>query len=368
MDANGLLPVLAAAAATLGGLAVLSGLWLWGVWRVYGPQRPDPVRLSVTAADGWELALYHRAPRVRRFVEPLLLCHGLATNHRNLDFEPPWSVAQYLADAGFDCFIAEWRGTGGSRGAPRGKRATDYRIDDHVMLDAPAFVEAVLQMTGAPRLFWVGHSLGGLIGYAVAQGPVGEKLAGLATLGSPAFFRYPAYMRHVMRLARVLSFPFALRQRVFSVATAPFLGHFTLPLTDVVMNPLAIRPAMQRRLYAQVITSISRGVVLQFHDWLSHDAFRSSDHSVDWRAGLSRLKVPLLVAGGAKDGLAPRDVVEEAFETAGSEDKTLMIFGTANGDRLDYGHGDLILGERAPEEVYPRLRAWLQTRATGVAD
>ncbi len=368
MDANRLLPVVLAAAGTLAVVALLLAVWVWVVWRLYRPRRPEPERLTVVAGDGWRLALYRRPASKRRFAEPVLLCHGLAANHRNLDFEPPWSVAQYLADAGFDCFTVEWRGTGGSRGAPEGKRATDYRIDDHVALDAPAFVDAVLQHTGAKRVFWVGHSLGGLIGYAAAQGPVGEKLAGIATMGSPAFFRYPAFMRGVMRLARVLAFPFALRQRLFSIATAPFLGHVTLPLTDVVMNPLAIPPPMQRRMYAQVISSISRGVVLQFHDWLSNDAFRSWDRTVDWRAGLSRLTVPLLISGGARDRLAPKDVVNEAFETAGSSDKTLMVFGTENGDQMDYGHGDLIFGEHAPEEVYPRVRAWLEQRATKLTE
>lgn len=364
MDATRLLLV---SVATLMGLVLLGLLWLWATWRIYRPRRPEPERLPVTAADGWGLTLYHRAPAVRRFQEPVLLCHGLAANHRNFDFEPPHSVAQHLAEAGFDCFIVEWRGTGGSRGAPRGRRSTDYCIDDHIQYDAPAFVAETLRRAGAERLFWVGHSLGGLVGYAAAQGPVGEKLAGIVTMGSPAFYRYGTYMRHVMRAALGASWPFALRQRLFSIASAPFLGHVTLPLTDVVMNPKAIPPPLQRRLYAQVISSVSRKVVLQFHDWLTHDAFRSWDHRIDWRAGLGRMTVPLLITGGASDKLAPPNVVNAAFEAVGSKDKTLMIFGTQNGDTFDYGHGDLIFGAHAPVEVFPRVRDWLVDHATPVA-
>jgi pimeloyl-ACP methyl ester carboxylesterase len=348
----------------LGAAGLLGAAWVLVVWWIYRPRRPSPIPLAVTAADGWQLALFHRPPATRRFLEPVLLCHGLAANHRHLDFEPPWSLAQHLADAGFECFIVEWRGTGRSRGAPGGRRATDYCIDDHVRLDAPAFLDEALRRAGAKRAFWVGHSLGGLVGYAAAQGPTGVKLAGMVTLGSPAFYRYPPVMQHLMRLGRVLSWPFSLRQRLWSVATAPFLGHVTLPLTDVVMNPVAIPPAVQRRLYAQVISSIGRQVVLQFHDWLTHDAFRSRDGKDDWRAGLARLEVPLLVAGGACDKLAPPDVLEAAFAAAGSSDKTLMVFGTRNGDALDYGHGDLVCGQRAHEEVFPQVRSWLTARAT----
>ncbi|HYX93323.1 MAG TPA: alpha/beta fold hydrolase, partial [Myxococcaceae bacterium] len=269
------LTVLLAALATLAVAGLLLGVWMMVVLRVYRLARPGPVPLFLRAADGWGLVLYYRAPAVRRYDEPVVLCHGLAANHRNLDFEPPYSLAKYLADAGFECFSVEWRGTGASCRPPRGVHRTDYSIDDHIDLDAPAFLETALHRTGARRAFWVGHSLGGLIGYAVAQGRHSDKLAGLVTAGSPAFFRYPAYMRQVVRLAKALSWPLALRQRWFSIATAPFVGRLRLPITDVLLNTEHIPPWLQRKIYAQVVSSVSRKVVLQFADWLSGDAFRS---------------------------------------------------------------------------------------------
>lgn len=348
-------------------LAALFALWIQVVRRIYRLNRPRAAAIRVRAEDGWELTMFHRAPAVRRFEEPILLCHGLAANHRNLDLEPPFSLALYLADAGFECFAVDWRGTGRSQGAPKGRRPTDYCVDDHILKDAPAFIAEALKRTGAARALWVGHSLGGLIGYGVAQGPQRDSLAGLVTLGSPAFFRYQKHLRHMMRLGRTLAWPFSLRQRVFSVATAPFLGHVTLPLSDIIFNPKHIPPKEQRKIYAQVITSISHKVLVQFTDWMNHDAFRSFDGAIDYREGMKQIRAPLLVAGGASDRLAPREVITAAYEQAGSEDKTLMIFGTQNGDALDYGHGDLIFGVGAPREVYPRIRAWLEARATRTA-
>lgn len=338
--------------------------WSLLVWRIYRLKRPSPTRVQVIATDGWRLSMYHRAPAVRRFEEPVLLCHGLAANFRNLDFEPPNSLALYLADAGFECFSVDWRGTVGSRASPPRKRATDYSIDDHVRLDAPAFLEEALRRTGAKRAFWVGHSLGGLIGYAFAQGPDSDKLAGVISLGSPAFFHYPPLMLKLVKLSKALAWPFAVRQRWFSIMTAPFLGYVTLPLTEVVMNPRHIQPKMQRKIYAQVVSSTSRRVLTQFEDWLEHDRFTSADGAVDYRAGLARIRTPLLLAGGSSDRLAPPSAVTAAYEAAGSDDKTLMIFGRENGDALDYGHGDLIFGTGAPMEVFPLLRQWLELRAT----
>ena len=358
--------VLLAAAAALAGAALLLAAWMLLVWRVYRLQRPPPELMFLRAPDDWRLALYHRRAAVRRFEEPVLLCHGLAANHRNFEFEPPYSLALHLAEAGFECFSVEWRGTGASRRPPRLGRYGHYTIDDHITLDAPAFLDRALEVSGARRAFWIGHSLGGLIGYAVASGPHADRLAGIVTAGSPAFFSYPGYMLYVLQLAKALAWPGKLRQRWFSIATAPFLGHVTLPLTDVVLNPKHIPPKLQRKIYAQVISSIGRKVVLQFDDWLRNDVFRSWDHSVDYRAGLARIRLPVLITGGASDRLAPPRVVRAAFDACGSADKTLMLFGCENGDLLDYGHGDLLFGAGAPREVYPRIRSWLEERATPI--
>jgi pimeloyl-ACP methyl ester carboxylesterase len=353
-----------AAAALIAGLAALLALWLLGVWFVYRLRGDRPVPIDVRTQDGWTIRMYHRAPQTRRFLEPVLLCHGLAANHRNLDFEPPWSLAARLAEEGFECFSVDWRGTGGSRRPPKGRHADDYTFDDHVREDAPAFLQAVLSRTGAPRALWVGHSMGGLAGYAVAQGPNAALLGGVVSLGSPAAFAYPPLYAQALSLAGVLAWPRVLRQRLLVFPMAPFLGYANLPLSDIVYNPKHIPPRVLRKVAAQVLGDVSMGLLLQFRDWLEHGAFRSFDKKTDYRAGLSAVSVPLLVCGGASDRLSPPQVVKQVFDLARSEDKTLLLFGREAGDALDYGHGDLIFGAGAPVEVYPRIAAWLKAHAT----
>jgi hypothetical protein len=109
---------------------------------------------------------------------------------------------------------------------------------------------------------------------------------------------------------------------------------------------------------------MGRRVLLQLRDWVENDAFRSIDHSVDYREGIRNLRLPLLVAGGSQDHLAPPSALNAQYELAGSEDKTLVIFGRDRGDRENYGHGDLLYGQGAPQEVYPVIRRWLEERAT----
>lgn len=354
--------LLLVAALLLAGL--LWALWLALVRRRYRLTVGEPVRHTVQASDGWKLAIYERQPAKRQFEEPVLLCHGLSANHHTFDFEPPYSLAHHLCEAGFACFSIDWRGTGGS--AIRFGRSRRYTIDDHIHFDASALLETALLKSGARKAFWLGHSLGGLIGYAFAQQLGKDKLSGLLALGAPVFFAYPPWMRRFLFMGTLAAWPFSLPHRLLGVSLSPFLGYGPLPFSELVMSPGSISPAVQRKAFSHLATSIGRGVLLQLMDWVKNDAFRSVDGKVNWREGLRGLKAPLLVMGGSADKLAPPDALKGQFELAGSEDKTLVVFGTDRGDKGDYGHGDLLFGTHAPSEVYPVVSQWLASRASSL--
>lgn len=339
-------------------------LWVLGVRRLYRPRTVPPQLRRVRCQDGWEIAVHVRRAPVRRFQEPVLLCHGLSANRFTFDFAPPYSVAHYLAEAGFDCFSVEWRGTAGSRRPPPGRRYTDFTVDDHILQDGPALLEFALAETGASQAFWLGHSLGGLVGYGVAQGPQGPKLAGLMALGAPVFLQSGPLLRALVGLGVRAAWPARFRQEWMSATMAPFLGYVTLPLSDLLVNTKHMPPTIQRQVYANMMSSMSRKVLLQFKDWIEHDAFRSYDHSVDWRAGLSRLTQPMLIMGGSSDRLATPENIRKQYELLTCSDRTLHVFGRDRGDKMDYGHGDLIFGTGAPLEVYPLIGTWLQAHAT----
>jgi len=352
--------LLAAGAALL----LLWLLWVAAVSFHYRVRSAPPQLLRARADDGWALAVHHRPGAPRRFREPVLLCHGLAANRYTFDFDPPYSLAHALSAAGFECFTVEWRGTGKSSWPPPGHRWWDYSVDDHIQRDAPAALRLALERSGADRAFWVGHSLGGLIGYAFAEAGGGAHLAGLAALGSPVSFESDPILRRAIRIGSAAAWPFGLRERLMSLTLAPFLGRLALPLTDVVVNPEHIAPGVLRKVDARVISSMGRGVLLQLRDWVENDAFRSRDGKVDYRTELRRVRVPLLVMGGSRDRLAPPSALRMQHDLAGSEEKTLVIFGRDRGDRFDYGHGDLLYGTGAPLEIHPLLSRWLSEHAT----
>jgi pimeloyl-ACP methyl ester carboxylesterase len=343
-------------------------LWAMGIRRWYRIRGPRPRLLRTECADGWSLGVFHRPARIRRYAEPVLLAHGLSVTHVNMDFEPPYSLAHALSDAGFECFSVDWRGNGASGRPPPGRRGYDYCADDHIAQDAPAFLARALAETGASQALWVGHSMGGLVGYALTGRPEGEALRGIATLGSPAFFRAPTRrLLRAVRLTPYLAWPRRIRQRLATLALAPLIGWVALPLADAIVNPEHVHGRVQRKLFANLFVSVSRKILLQFRDWVLHDAFRSFDRKTDYRAAMARARTPALIAAGSVDKLAPAASVRAAFEMWGAADKTLLVFGRERGDAMDYGHGDLVFGRGAPTEVYPVLQKWLEAHATAIS-
>lgn len=128
------------------------------------------VRKRADTSDGGTLA-------------PILLVHGYGQN-RYAWHLPSRSLSNHLARAGFDVFNLDLRGHGRSRylGAHRPSHVSEF-----VREDIPAALEMVQSLSGARPIYYVGHSLGGLVGYASA-GAAGDALAGIVSLGSPYVF------------------------------------------------------------------------------------------------------------------------------------------------------------------------------------
>lgn len=127
---------------------------------------PSDYRVSYAhTADGARLALTEVRPISPDLsVSPALLVHGFAQT-RDAFLAGP--IPRQLAARGVRTFVAELRGHGRSR-MDLGGRAFSGRqtLFDHLHRDLPALIAHVLEQTGAVRLHYMGHSMGGLLGLA----------------------------------------------------------------------------------------------------------------------------------------------------------------------------------------------------------
>ncbi len=334
-------------------LLILGFLFLLSVdvafvdWRYALGDRP--ARLDTVTSDGWPLAVWFRPAKERKYRVPVVLCHGLANNHSFMDFHAPWNLARFLSDAGFDVYSVDLRGAGAS--APLGEGPYEATVDDHIKFDAPAVADLVLKHSGSARFVWVGHSLGGIVGAAAAP-KFGDRLAGLVTIGSPLFFQLPPVVRTLSRFARFVSPWGRFEARVVRLI-APFAGLGPPPpLTAITANLRNVDRVAQRFLVANVFAPIFYGVLHQLDLWTASNVCTSLDGTLDYRVGLADLKCPVLVIGGTVDLLCPPDVTRSLFEAIGSPHKKLLMMGKSYGHSSEYGHGDLVIGTHAPQEVY----------------
>ncbi len=320
----------------------------WTLWlRVPGGE--DEL-LFATAADGWKLALARRRPRGAARRLPVLLLHGLAVNRFFMDFgDPAHSLSAHLCRAGFDCFALDLRGHGSSRRGPRRR----WSFDDYLRLDLPAALDAIRAATGAPRALLVGHSQGALLALACA-GLTPDRVAGVVAMAGPTHVS----VKRELRLFARLAFAFRHFTRFAARMTAPFVGLVPAGPLQASIDVGNVEPRVLRRMLASAVERVPTGVALQFRWWIRQDLFRSLDGAVDYRANLRRCRQPALFVAGESDGLAPPEVVRAGYEAWGGP-KDWLCARRADGFSADYGHGDLVFGRRAPEEIYPRICEWL---------
>ncbi|HMJ13141.1 MAG TPA: alpha/beta fold hydrolase, partial [Polyangiaceae bacterium] len=113
----------------------------------------------------------------------VLLIHGFGQNRYAFHL-PSRSMVNHLARAGFDVFNVDLRGRGrsGHLGAARPSAILDF-----IRHDVPTALDEIANISGSQPVFLVGHSLGGVMAYAVAADHP-TRVAGVVSLGAPYHF------------------------------------------------------------------------------------------------------------------------------------------------------------------------------------
>jgi pimeloyl-ACP methyl ester carboxylesterase len=319
---------------------------------------PDEIQFGTTS-DGWRIAVLRYRPEKPSPHAPVLLVHGIAANRYNLDLTDETSLAKHLCGLGFDVFIVELRGRGFSlRPKLFSGLRYDWSFDDYAERDLPCAADIVKRTTGASALHVVGFSTGALAAYAWLSDPHRSvEVASLVSIGGAASFKR---LGNVLSARLIRSFRF-LRHRWILRVLAPVSGYWHPSPLQIIHNPENMDGAVQRRIMVNMIANFSRNELLQYSDWIGNDVFRSIDQRRDYRKELERITVPSLFLAGPRDALSPPDAVKDTHDAVAATDKQFVLCSRAQGMTVNYGHFDLVVGQKAPTEVFPVISAWLRS-------
>lgn len=308
---------------------------------------------AVTVPGAQPLCLVRKRPvDAAAPTAPLLLIHGFGQNRHAFDLSRR-SLANHLAAEGHDVFCLDLRGHGRSRQA--GSRPAPS-LDPYIDEDLPAALDAVAALTGRPRATLVGHSAGGTIAYATAaERP--ERVRAVVTLATPYAWGRDALLVDALARAAALvgrgdrghlGFPMGAVRGMFRATRALWDSRW-LPMPIRAWEPGGFEPEVLAEYLARSFDRASFGELAHLIDGRVHgEAHPARD--------FARVDVPLLIVAGTLDPLARPAAVRAAYEHSAARDRTFVTFPN--------GHGDLVLGRKAPSLLWPTLTRWLSRRAS----
>lgn len=131
---------------------------------------------TIKTDDGYFLTLFRISAKQIDLAQPrpvVFLMHGLLGSADDwLLMGPGKSLAYLLADAGYDVWLGNARGSRYTRHVSKSRAQPDFwqfSIDEIALHDLPAMIDYVLETAKVQKMFYVGHSTGTSAFFALAS-------------------------------------------------------------------------------------------------------------------------------------------------------------------------------------------------------
>ncbi len=320
--------------------------------------------------------LYRYKPAAeKRFPVPVLLVYALILRPYIVDLVPGNSLVEYLGNEGFDVYLLDW-------GVP-GDEDRQLSFENYVLDYLPEAVEQVLSNSGAEELSLFGYCQGGTMSVMYASLFPGKPTKNLVLLATPVdfapdnpgLFGLWSVLTSGKYFEPDLFFDPDLVVETFGNFPANVPSRFTGAATST-LKPLADYYArVHARLWENVEQKKAFESFLAVSKWVDDgvpfpgEAFRRWIRDFYYknklakgefelrgrRVDLSNVECSVLNIAGEKDYISPLSQAEPTMDLVGSEDKEFLV--------LDAGHMGLMASPIAKEELWPRVRDWLESRS-----
>ncbi len=320
-------------------------------WKI---EESDSEVFFVRTEDHKELAISSYSKKTDKDKLPVLLCHGLGSNRLSFDIDKEYSLTNYLVEHNYDVYVAELRGHGRSqKPSLYGKFRWGWGFNEYLYNDIPAIIDAILERSGKDHLHLIGHSLGGLITYALAAEQNDKIRSGIA-IGSTLNYHGTRSVFHdlikLLPLCKVL--PFIPFNWIFELtANMVKYNRGFVDKTLVQVNNIDLKT--YAKLSAVTEHPVSSRLLLDMASCVNGSGLKNKEgHYFEDLLMQKGYPFPLLSISGADD-------LQCAPEASSKFGTAYKIFGEEFGHKINYGHHDLVMGLNAPKEVWPEILNWL---------
>ena len=287
--------------------------------------------------------LYMKRLRCNEGGEAVLMVHGVMANGRIFYSDSGRGLAHYLAEAGYDVFVADLRGRGKS--TPAISRRSRHGQRETINEDLPALQGEIRRLTGNRPVHWIAHSWGGVhMSSALIRHPhLIPQVKSLVYFGSKRSVR-------VSNLNKLVEVDF-----MWNIASRWLIRLF------------GYLPARTIGLGADNETDKSH---LQSKLWAQPKPWTDNEDGFDYAAAAQRVSLPpaLYFAASHDPCRGHRDDVKRFRDESGPHVSCVHLLGRATGHRHDYNHVSLLTHPDAPRDHFPLALAWMRGDSDSVPE
>ncbi|CUA86590.1 MULTISPECIES: alpha/beta fold hydrolase [Gulbenkiania] len=273
----------------------------------------------------------------------VLMVHGVMANGRTFYSPSGKGLAPFLAEAGYDVFVADLRGRGLSR--PKIGPGDRHGQTETIVEDLPALQAAIRRLKDGQPVHWVAHSWGGVH-------------------MSSCLVRFPELIPQVRSLVYFGSKRSVHARNLSKLIEVDFMWNIA---ARVLIRAFGYLPARRIGLGADDETDKSH---LQSREWAKVQPWVDSHDGFDYGAAARSVTLPPALYLAARNDPCrghPEDV-RRFRDESGPHLSRLHLLARATGHRHDYNHVSLLTHPEAPQDHFPLVLHWLAGRYDSVPE
>ncbi|EFA01688.2 Lipase 3-like Protein [Tribolium castaneum] len=339
------------------------------------------IEYKVQTKDGYILSVF-RIPSVQQKA-PVFMLHGIQSTSGIFVGMGKHSLAFLLADAGYDVWLGNYRGTEYSEGHTHlnitQRDYWNYGVDEIALIDVPTMLNLVRYYTWKRgKIIYIGHSLGtsAAMMYACEYQEHAKETVKLFIFMAPAYklnnmrspyrvffplMRTALSLSNNLNIVQVFSRGYARRLTRPTCLAAPSLMLLCLSLVNLFLGPFTqISPETVPVLFNQLpggtslktLTYLSEAVRGQFRkfDYGGRNLFMYGN-STPPSYNISRVEVPVFIFYASHDWATSKPDAINLYRSLPPASR----FGIYEISNLRFNHFDFLFGKEAKTLVHDKI-------------